>query len=400
MRKICLTIVGLYLGLLSAFSQNARQDSSGYRNRTLKVEEVNLVSGYYHQEGDHAAVTGGIGSQQLTNIATSIDVRLSRYDKKDRKHSLLFDVGVDHYTSASSDKIDPNTISSASMSDNRIYPSASWSVENEAKGTTLGAGLSFSSEYDYTSFGGNLSFAKKTKDRSGEFSIKAQLYLDDVSLLRPVELRNSNPVPGDEDNNGHASRNSYSASLSYSQIINQRLQVMFLLDVAYQEGYLGLPFYRVYFKDNSVHIEHLPDTRFKIPIGFRANYFMGDKLIIRGFYRYYQDDWGLKAHTFDIETPVKLTPFFSITPFYRFYTQQAVDHFAPYQVHTAADKYFTSNYDLAKFNSHFAGAGFRAAPPKGVLGIRHFNMVEIRYGHYHRSNSMNSNSVSMNLRFK
>jgi hypothetical protein len=340
MRKICLTIVGLYLGLLSAFSQNARQDSSGYRNRTLKVEEVNLVSGYYHQEGDHAAVTGGIGSQQLTNIATSIDVRLSRYDKKDRKHSLLFDVGVDHYTSASSDKIDPNTISSASMSDNRIYPSASWSVENEAKGTTLGAGLSFSSEYDYTSFGGNLSFAKKTKDRSGEFSIKAQLYLDDVSLLRPVELRNSNPVPGDEDNNGHASRNSYSASLSYSQIINQRLQVMFLLDVAYQEGYLGLPFYRVYFKDNSVHIEHLPDTRFKIPIGFRANYFMGDKLIIRGFYRYYQDDWGLKAHTFDIETPVKLTPFFSITPFYRFYTQQAVDHFAPYQVHTRCRQIF------------------------------------------------------------
>lgn len=400
MRKICLTIVGLYLGVLSAFSQTTQKDSSLYKNRTLKVEEVNLVTSYYHQEGDHAAVTGGIGSQQLTNLATSIDLKLSRYDGKNRKHSFLFDVGVDHYTSASSDKINPATISSASRNDNRIYPSASWSLENEEKGTTFGAGVSFSHEYDYTSYGGNLTFAKKTKDRSGEFSIKGQVYLDDVKIVRPVELRTSDPVPGDEDNNGHAPRKSYSASLSYAQIINQRLQIMFLLDLAYQEGYLGLPFYRVYFNDNSVYMEHLPGTRFKIPIGFRANYFLGDKLIIRSFYRYYQDDWGLKAHTFDLETAVKLSPFFSITPFYRFYTQQAVDAFAAYQVHTAADKYFTSNYDLSTFNSHFVGAGVRVAPPKGVLGITHVNMLEVRYGHYTRSNSMNSNIVSMNLRFK
>jgi hypothetical protein len=175
---------------------------------------------------------------------------------------------------------------------------------------------------------------------------------------------------------------------------------MFLLDLIYQKGYLGLPFYRVYFNDNSVHIEHLPDTRFKIPIGFRANYFLGDKLVIRSFYRYYQDDWGLKAHTFDLEAAVKLTPFFSITPFYRFYTQRAVDYFAAYQVHTAADTYFTSNYDLSAFDSHFLGAGIRLAPPKGILGNPHFNMIEVRYGHYNRTNNMNANIVSMNLRFK
>ena len=400
MRKICLTVVGLYIGLLTAFSQTTQNDSA-YKSRKLKIEEVNLVSGYYVQEGDHAAVTGGTGTQHLTNIAGSIDIKLSKYDRKYRKHSFTFDVGVDHYTSASSDKVDPKTISSASKADTRIYPSASWLVENEQKGTTFGAGISFSNEFDYLSTGGNISFAKKTRDRSGEFSIKAQAYFDRVKIIRPVELRNSNIIiPGDEDNNGYASRNSFSTSLSWSQIINQRLQIMFLLDLVYQKGYLGLPFYRVYFNDNSVHIENLPSTRFKVPIGFRANYFLGDKIILRSFYRYYQDDWGLKAHTFELETPVKLTPFFSITPFYRFYHQNAVEYFNYYGSHTAADKYFTSNYDLSTFNSQFFGAGFRIAPPKGIFGSPHFNMIELRYGYYTRTNNMNANIVSVNLRFK
>src|SRR5205085_9969334 len=127
------------------------------------------------------------------------------------------------------------------------------------------------------------------------------------------------------------SRNSFSTSFSYSQIINKNLQIMFLLDLVYQKGYLGLPFHRVYFQnENQPHVENLPDSRFKLPLGFRANYFAGDKVIIRTFYRYYHDDWGLNAHTFELETPVKVTPFFSITPFYRYYNQGAVNYFAPY----------------------------------------------------------------------
>ena len=400
MKKICLTVIGLYVGLLTAFSQTTPKDSSTYKTRKLKLDEVNLVSSYYQQNGDHAAVTGGIGSQHLTNISSSLDIKLTKRDRKDRKHSFVFDVGVDHFTSASTDKIDPATISSASRNDTRIYPSLNWSVESEKKGTTFGLGAYYSHECDYFAHGASVNFSAKTKDRSGEFSINAQVYLDNVKLIRPIELRDGKPIPGDADNNGFAPRNSYSTSLSYSQIINQRLQIMFLMDLVYQKGYLGLPFHRVYLNDNSVHIEHLPDRRFKLPLGFRANYFVGDKLIIRSFYRYYRDDWGLKAHTAELETAIKLSPFFSVTPFYRFYTQQATDYFAPYQAHTAADQYFTSNYDQSSFNSQLLGAGMRLSPPKGILGNPHFNMIEVRYGHYTRSNDLNSNIVSMNLRFK
>ena len=175
---------------------------------------------------------------------------------------------------------------------------------------------------------------------------------------------------------------------------------MLLTDVVHQQGFLSLPFYRVYFLDGSVHQEKLPDRRLKIPIGFRANYFLGDRFVIRTYYRYYKDDWGVSSHTVNLEIPVKLTPFLSISPFYRYYNQTAVDYFKPYGVHTAQDQFYTSNYDLSKFNSNFFGAGIRLSPPKGVLGIQRLNMLELRYGHYTKNIAMNANIVSVNLKFK
>src|SRR5690242_10179394 len=144
MKRICLTVVGMYLTLLSAFSQVA--DSAAYKKRKLSVEEINFVSSYYHQDGIHAAVTGGIGSQKLTDLSSTIDVKLVKTDKHFRKHSYTFELGLDHYTSASSDKIDPVTISSASYADTRLYPSLSWLMENEKKRTSMGAGISYSNE--------------------------------------------------------------------------------------------------------------------------------------------------------------------------------------------------------------------------------------------------------------
>jgi hypothetical protein len=398
MKKIFFSVLALYIGILSCFSQSEKKDSSQYRNRKLKVEEINLVSSYYQQDGDHAAVTGGIGSQKLTDIANVFDVRLNSWDSRNRKHVWDLAVGIDHYTSASSDMIDPHTISSASYSDTRVYPSLGWSMENETKGTTIGAGVSSSFEFDYQSVGVNVNFAKKTSNRNGEFSAKLQAYLDKVSMILPVELRTGFNEDGDEYPT--ESRNSFSSSLTYSQIINRNLQIMFLLDFVYQQGHLGLPFHRVYFDDFSVHSEKLPSNRFKIPIGFRANYFLGDRLIFRAYYRYYRDDWGLSAHTAEIETAVKITPFFSISPFYRFYKQTAVNYFAPYGAHTAANEFYTSNYDLSQFHSNFFGAGIRYSSAKGVLGITHFSMIELRYGHYIRSNSLNSDILSLNLQFK
>ncbi len=402
MKKLSLSVIGMYLGILAAFSQNSPKTDSSYKPRKLSFEEANIVSSYYSQDGNNAAVTGGVGSEKLTDISNSIDLKIGVYDRRNRKHSFTADFGIDHYTSASSDKIDPRTISSASYADTRFYPSVGWTMENEKKGTTIGAGLSYSSEFDYQSFGANINFALKTKNKMGEFSAKLQAYLDQVGLIYPVELRTSRIRREEEDGDDYATtgRNTFSGGLSWSQIINKNFQVMLDGELVYQQGYLGLPFHRVYFNDNSVQVENLPSTRLKIPLGIRANYFIGDKLILRTWYRNYHDDWNINSNALQVETVVKVTPFLSITPFYRFYQQSGVKYFAPYQVHTAADTFFTSNYDLSKFNSNFFGAGFRIAPPEGIFKIQHLNSLELRYGHYQKTTGMNSNIISLNLKFR
>lgn len=396
MKKLLLSVIAMYVGILAAFSQTGATDSV-YKKRKLSFEEANLVSSYYNQTGNNSAVTGGIGSEQLSDISNTIDVKYTGYDKNYRKHSLTGEIGIDHYTSASSDKIDPKTISSASHADTRIYPSLNWTMENEKKGMTIGAGASYSTEFDYQSMGANINFAQKTNNKSGEFTAKIQAFLDRVTLIYPAELR---PGGADDKHYGTSARNTFSGELGWSQIINKNFQVLFDAGLVHQDGYLSLPFHRVYFNDGSVHVETLPSTRTKIPLGFRANYFAGDKFIIRTWYRNYHDDWGISSNALQLETVYKVTPFFSITPFYRFYQQADADQFAGYRLHTAADEFYTSNYDLSKFNSNFFGAGFRIAPPNGVFKMKRLSMLEMRYGHYQKSNGMNANIISLNLKFK
>ncbi len=394
MKRVFFTALGI-AALLKLYSQQV-PDSSNFKSRKLKIEEVNLVSSYYAQTGNNAAVTGGIGTQKLSDIANVFDVKLARYDRKLRKHTYDLEVGIDHYTSASSDRVDLKANSSASYADTRIYPSLNWTMENEKTGNTLSAGISSSAEYDYLSFGGNVGFSKKTKDRNGEFSARLQTYIDQVSLIAPEELRNT----GAAKDHGTSNRTTSAGSLSWSQVINKNLQVMVLADVVHQQGFLSLPFYRVYFEDGTVHQEKLPGSRFKVPVGFRANYFAGDRFIFRTYYRYYKDDWGISSHTASLEVPVKITPFVSIAPFYRFYNQSGAKYFAPYRQHTAQNQFYTSNYDLSKFSSNFFGTGIRLSPPGGVFGIQRLNMIELRYGHYSKSINMNANVVSLHVKFK
>jgi hypothetical protein len=318
-----------------------------------------------------------------------------------RKHTLTAGLGFDHHTSASSAYVSKTGASKTGGS--RVYPSLNWSVENAKKGNEFGLGLYFSKEYNYSSFGLDAEYSKKTKN-NGEFTGKLTGYFDRVKMIYPSEFvqvvtvtaasgggENRNKIPTSPRTTG-------TLSLSFSQVINKRLQGIILMDGVYQTGYLGLPFHRVYFKDGTPNIENLPSQRLKLPIGMRLNYFLGDKIILRSYYRYYIDSWGLQSHTASLEVPVKITPFFSVSPFYRYYTQTAVKYFAPYEVHTASDQFYTSNYSLSAFDSQFYGVNFRIAPPKGLFNG--LSSLELRYGHYSQTTNLVSDVISVDLKFK
>lgn len=403
MKKLTVT-VGLLLSLFASRSHaQSSETKSTYTPQKLKIEEVNFVSSYYTQDGNRSAVTGGIGTEQLMDFANSLEIRLSFKDRRKRLHTFNADGTIDYYTSASSDNIDPRTISSASRSDTHTYGTLAWSMKDDATGTTVGASGYYSTEYDYKSRGITFSVAQASRDNNREVSLKAGAFFDTWSVILPSELR---PVTyGSGAKNDFAPidykrRNSYNVALSVSQVVNKRLQMLLTVEPSYQEGLLSTPYHRVYFTDGSERVEKLPGNRMKLPIGVRASYFLGDKTIIRAFYRYYIDSWGMTAHTASLEMPVKITSFVSVSPFYRFNTQTAVRYFAPYAKHAPTKAYYTSDYDVSGFDSHFVGAGLRLSPPGGVLGIRQFNALELRYGHYYRTTTMVSNIVSLLIKVK
>jgi hypothetical protein len=435
MRRICLTVTGMCIGILCAFSQTPSRDTSGYKSKPLKLDEVNIISSYYDQSADKSAVSGGnpgpTGIGNVTDLSNGIDIKFVGWDPKGRKNSLTGGIGMDNHTAASQAYVDSS--GHGKNNGNRIYPTLDWTIENEKRGTSFGIGAYYSAEHNYYhSIGLNTSYSAKTKN-NGEFSVKLSGYFDRIKMILPSELIpvDSIQVPsgatadsivyvttasgrtealsystgqvvskGQKVNIPSSSRDSYSAAFAFTQVINSRMDGAILLDLAYQTGYLGLPFHRVYFADSSrAVVERLPAQRFKVPIGFRLNYFLGDNVILRAYYRFYMDTWGIKSHTASLEVPVKITPFFSVSPFYRYYIQSAANYFAAYKVHTAADEYYTSNYALSSFSGQFYGIGFRIAPPKGIL-IKNFNTLEIRYGHYTETTNLASNVISLHLKFK
>ena len=162
------------------------KDSSQYQPRKLHLEEINLVSSYYIQNGNHSAVTGGIGTEHVTDIANGIDLNFVWTSPNQNKNTLAVGLGFDAHSSASQAYISKTGASSPTGT--RIYPSLDWTVESTKTGNTFGLGAYYSSEYNYNSLGADLHFSVKTDNKNGEFSAKLQGYFDHVTLIYPSEF--------------------------------------------------------------------------------------------------------------------------------------------------------------------------------------------------------------------
>lgn len=354
-----------------------------------------------------------------------------------------------------------NTIGSPWVASSGASKSDVWSTINvdyshtsDDRNFTWNANTSFSSEYDYTSvsFGGGV--LKQFNQKNTTLSLSTNIFLDNWSGIYPTELKSFKQVNGDLsqgffngitilDQNGISStnwqplggdfnpiedksRNTYSASLSFSQILSENAQISVFLDVVNQRGWLANPLQRVYFKDianyfigdaNSIanytssnntsvfqladDIERLPKSRMKTPIGMRFNYYINETFVVRTYYRYYFDDWGLKSHTASIEVPIKISDKFTLYPSYRYYTQTAANYFAPFDQHLSTEKYYTSDYDLSQFNSNQFSFGFSytdifAKTHLWKLGLK---SIDLKYYRYDRNTTFASNLVNVALKF-
>lgn len=273
-----------------------------FKKKVLEKVEVDMLMSYYEQEGTHAAVTGGLGNEELTDYSPTIVVKIPLNEDA----VLTADVGLSAYTSASSSNGNPFNRSGASYNNpsenggNASYspPQGSpWYASTGASAkdvlSTLnvnyqkasddrnrywGINLGGSTEYDYESFSAGLSFARLWNEKNTELSASAQVFFDRWKPVIPTELHEyeafqesflynqdsyfygvsvlnnqgnfvADYLPQNFNSFTYTHRNSYAMSLGFSQILSPKIQGAIFADLVLQKGLLSNPLQRVYFSD-------------------------------------------------------------------------------------------------------------------------------------------------------
>lgn len=470
-----------FLITATAFSQENSKEAV-FKKRVLESIEVDFLASYYDQDGSRSAVSGGIGSEKLTDVASNIVVAMPLNDDD----VLTIDLGISAYSSASSSNINPfnssgasgsgedgdddrvagskaaatgpygtpwQASSGASKSDQLVSVVANYSHSSDSRNFIWNTDVSFSNEYDYTSIGFGGGIASLFNEKNTELSLKVNAYLDQWRPIYPTELHEYSKYGSNFLNQGYFSgvsvldqngvstnnylpsafqtinavnRNSFSASVGFSQVLTKKLQVSVFFDVLQQQGLLSSPYHRIYFADKANFyigqseyisnyesisnagvykladdIERLPDSRFKLPIGARLNYYINERFILRTYYRFYSDNWDIQSHTANFELPVKLSDKFTVFPMYRYYTQTASKYYAPYETHFSTEKFYTSDSDLATFDANQYGFGVNYTDIFTAGKIWKFGLknIDFRFNHYKRSDNLSADIATIAFKF-
>ena len=128
--------------------------------------------------------------------------------------------------------------------------------------------------------------------------------------------------------------------------------------------------------------------------------------MIRSYYRYYRDDFGINAHTVSLEIPVKLGNALTISPFFRYHTQSESKYFAAYGEHLSDEEFYTSDYDLSALSSNKYGMEIKFSPLYGIGNMKvgkskifGFKSISLRPSYYTRTTGLKAFSISLGLNF-
>jgi hypothetical protein len=392
------------IGLMCCSVLLQAQDNTEYKKRVLDKTELKILSSYYAQDGVNAAVTGGRGTEELTDIAPTITVAIPLNDDD----VLSIDASVSAYTSASSSNINPFdgtqpadpflTSTGASRQDTWASLTVDYSHSSDDRNKIWSAHTSFAAEYDYTSIGFGGSYTRLFNQKNTEVQLRGNVFIDFWNPQYPIELRpnfNLQDYTLSGENNyasgfskfDNLNRNTFNLGINFSQILSKSIQTAFVTDFVIQQGLLSTPHQRVMFgdvEDSFIQnftlgndIERLPDSRFKIALANRTNFYINETFILRSYYRFYTDDWGITSHTFDLELPIKLGLKYTIYPSYRFYAQSKADYFYGYNEALSTSEFYTSDFDLAEYNAHQFGLGFKYYDPFNNLRVGGFGLKSI-----------------------
>lgn len=268
-----------------------------------------------------------------------------------------------------------HTLSSASP-ETRKQGSFKLGYEWDEAAADVGGGISLEDDYEsrFVNLGGRLDFNQKLTTLNAGLSYtasdtKAQLDHDALPYMDTNAYADRIELTSDGGKKLHGHRKDWAAHFGLTQVLNKNALIETGIGYTYSIGYMENPYKVVevafidpaqqflappdgYFANVQALLEQRPNVRHQL------NGNLGYKQYIEAFdaalhfnYRYYHDDWGINAHTFESDWAQPLGRGWTVTPRVRYYSQDAADFYTPYLVSSQA-------YDLGRFNRNLLPANF------------------------------------------
>ena len=256
---------------------------------------------------------------------------------------------VDAITSASSSSGAAN----AMPFDEKRYE-AGFGYTHQFTGWKLGGDAKYSTESDYDSLylgvRGELELAQK----NSILGAGAGASFDSVSTTMAGGFTGGalQCDPHDATSTKDAcSLDTYSGYASFSQLLSRNAIAAVTYDLSSMHGYQSNPYRQVITAAQLVAERH-PDQRLRQAFGISARYYVtATETTLIGAYRYYRDDWHVRAHTPELRLVQQVGQFADAGVRYRYYSQSAA-YFYQDRYADNSSEYVSDDVKLSRFTGH------------------------------------------------
>lgn len=254
--------------------------------------------------------------------------------------------------------------------DTRFALTASW-AQPLARLYTLSAGVGFSTEYDYTHIGANLSLARDFNKRNTTVFAGVAWSQDEIDPVggAPMPLSQMLDV-GDLSNKlGTDSKDVLDLLVGVTQVLGRNTILRVNYSLSDSSGYLNDPYKIVSVVDpltgdtvlrtpptgagpsGTYLYESRPDSRLKHSLYSELKHAFGSPVLHVG-YRFMTDDWGIASNTIDARLRWPIGEAYFIEPQLRYYTQTEADFYrSSLRADEPLPEYASADFRLGSFDA-------------------------------------------------
>ncbi len=367
-----------------------------------RIEDVRARLTFYDQRGrgyqSKAGPPEGPGSERMQVVQPMVSMTIRQKNER-ISHNLT---GVfDMVTAASPDALD--AVSSASRYNEAGTVDVTTNYEATDRDTwSVRYGIHVE-EHWRTGFGG-FGYAGEFNEENTVVSASVNVIFDYFDDLHPRGW-----------NDKQTSRWALNENLSLVQVLSPTTISMLSYGVTFQQGTLENGWNSIYIEDAPTYgcydsvdqtaaydcpnrrRENLPRKRVRHAIAAQLNQHVPrTRTTLKGRYRYYRDDYELRAHTLDTWAYQWLGRRAYLRLGYRFHRQSGVGYWRRSVVEaTPVDSYFTADSDLARFDAHEPSikAVVYLKPPNTAQGGA--QSLDVGFSRYIRTNNLQMNVFSL-----